>query len=232
MKTRASAASAPLDPERERSLTTLLILAVVFVGATMTANVMSLRMVSPLGIVFDAGTILYPVTFLVRDQIHRRAGKGLSDTVVLVSALANLAMFACFFIVAWLPADPATGPQEEFGRVLLPGILIVLGSVVGQYVAERIDGVIYHRIYREGEGSATRAAILSNLVSIPVDSALMSTIAFAATVPFVSYASAMAVNVVLKYAITMGALTASIGITNVVDAVRTKGEGAAMLPDE
>lgn len=204
----------------ERELTALLVLAVIFIGATMTANIMSLRMVAPLGIVFDAGTVLYPITFLVRDQIHRRAGKRFSDTVVLVSALANLAMFACFFIAAWMPADQTTGPQEEFARVLLPGILIVLGSVVGQYVAERIDGVIYHRIYREGAGSATRAAVFSNLVSIPIDSALMSTIAFAATVPFVSYASAMGVNIVLKYVITMGALTASIGVTNIVDSLR------------
>ena len=204
----------------ERELTSLLVLAVVFIGATMTANIMSLRMVAPLGIVFDAGTVLYPITFLVRDQIHRRAGKHFSDTVVLVSALANLAMFGCFFIAAWLPADLATGPQEEFAMVLLPGVLIVLGSVVGQYVAERIDGVIYHRVYRNGEGSATRAAVLSNLVSIPIDSALMSTIAFAATVPFVSYTSAMGVNIVLKYAITIGALTASIGVTNVVGSLR------------
>ena len=204
----------------ERELIALVVLATIFIGATMTANIMSLRMVAPLGIVFDAGTVLYPVTFLVRDQIHRRAGKHFSDTVVLVSALANLAMFGCFFIAAWLPADLTTGPQEEFAMVLLPGVLIVLGSVVGQYVAERIDGVIYHRIYKNGEGSATRAAVLSNLVSIPIDSALMSTIAFAATVPFVSYTSAMGVNIILKYAITMGALTASIGVTNVLDSLR------------
>ncbi|MBR2522720.1 MAG: hypothetical protein IKE61_06315, partial [Coriobacteriales bacterium] len=38
-----------------------------FIAATMTANIMSLRMIAPLGLVMDAGTLLYPITFVLRD---------------------------------------------------------------------------------------------------------------------------------------------------------------------
>lgn len=214
---------------RDKDFTYTLVMAVIFVGATMTANIMSLRMVAPLGIVMDAGTILYPLTFIVRDQIHQRAGKKHSDTVVLISALANVAMFGCFFITAWLPYDEMTGEQAEFATVLLPGILIVLGSVAGQYIAERIDGLIYHRIYRGGEGSPHKAALLSNLVSIPIDTITMTTIAFAATIPFESYVSTTAVNILLKYGITLAVLATSIGATNVIDTARRTADGRGQV---
>lgn len=216
---------------KERDFTAVLVLAVAFVGATMTANIMSMRMVAPLGVVIDAGTVLYPLTFIVRDQIHQRAGKRISDNVVKVSAIANLAMFACFYLTAWLPYDEMSGPQEEFAMVLLPGILLVFGSVIAQYIGERIDGVIYHRIYRGGEGSAHKAAFLSNLVSIPIDTCIVCTIGFAFTIPFDSYISTMTTNILLKYAITVAVLATSIGATNVIESRRVlSGRGQVDAP--
>ena len=65
-------------------------LATAFVAATMTANIMSLRMVAPLGIVMDAGTLLYPITFILRDALHRRSGLKASNSAVTLSACCNL----------------------------------------------------------------------------------------------------------------------------------------------
>lgn len=170
-----------------------------FVAATMIANIMSLRMVSPLGIVMDAGTLLYPVTFLIRDHLHRKDGLKAANLAVTISVICNVLMFCLFAFAAWLPFDPITGEQKEFAIVLLPGFLIVLGSAIGQFVGERIDGRIYHKIYKGGKGSHVKAALVSNAISIPIDTTLVCVIAFSLTIPFDAVIADIGTNMVIKY---------------------------------
>ena len=182
-------------------------LTLAFAVATMTANVMSLRMVAPMGLAMDAGTLLYPVTFLIRDAIHRRAGLRASDRAVGASVLSNLFMFAMFAFTAWLPYDKSIGPQEEFAAVLLPGFLIVIGSAVGQYVGETVDGRIFHMVIRKD--GHVRAALVSNLISIPIDTAIMCGIAFG-SLGWGAFFSTVAANVAVKYAVMLLSLGAMV----------------------
>ncbi|MEG0790985.1 MAG: queuosine precursor transporter [Gordonibacter sp.] len=186
---------------------------IAFVAATMVANIMSLRMVAPLGVVMDAGTLLYPVTFILRDALHRRAGLKAANRTVTASVVCNVAMFALFAFAAWLPYDPSTGEQAAFGAVLLPGFLVVAGSVAGQFVSERIDGRIFHRIYNDGEGSHAKAALASNVVSIPIDTAIMCCIAFGLTIPLDSLASTIGANIAVKYAVMLASVAVYMAAT-------------------
>lgn len=186
-------------------------LSIGFVAATMIANVMSLRMIAPLGIVMDAGALLYPVTFVLRDVLHRSSGLGAANRAVTASVVCNIAMFALFAVAAWLPADPGTGPQAEFGQVLMPGMLIVLGSVVAQFVSERLDGRIFQSIWRNGEGSSVKAMLVSNLICIPVDSIIMCGIAFGLTVPIASVALTTLSNIGIKYVVMIVVVLAALG---------------------
>lgn len=188
-----------MDENGQRMMRSAAVLSGVFVAATMAANIMSLRMIAPLGIVMDAGALLYPATFVVRDMLHRRCGLSAANRAVTVSVVCNVCMFALFWLASVLPADMGTGTQEAFGQVLLPGALIVLGSVVAQLISERLDGRIFQRIWRDGDGSHIKAALVSNLISIPVDSAIMCGIAFGFTVPLGSVVMATLANIGIKY---------------------------------
>ena len=180
---------------------------IFFVAATMIANVMSLRMVAPLGFVMDAGALLYPLTFLLRDAIHRHSGLQAANRAVTASLICNIAMFSLFALAAWLPYDAMTGTQEEFGRVLLPGFLIVIGSVLGQFVGERIDGRIFHSIYAGSTKNYARAALVSNAISIPIDTTIVCVIAFGLTIPFGSLVETIITNLIIKYAIMVVAVS-------------------------
>lgn len=176
-------------------------LTVIFVACTMAANIMSMRMVDVAGIITDAGALLYPMTFIVRDALHRSSGIKEANSAVTLSAVCNSLMFAMFALTASLPADPATGPQEEFGYVLLPGAMLVLGSIAGQFVSERVDGRIYHAVAK-GE-HYTRAALVSNTVSIPLDTLIVCLIGFGLTVPFETLVSVIVANIGIKYAMML-----------------------------
>lgn len=190
-----------MDENGQRMMRSAVLLSAVFVAATMAANIMSLRMIAPLSIVMDAGALLYPVTFVVRDLLHRRCGLSAANHAVTISVFCNVCMFALFWLASALPADLTTGTQEAFGQVLLPGALIVLGSVVAQFISERLDGRIFQRIWRDGEGSHIKAALVSNVISIPVDSAIMCGIAFGFTVPLGSVVAATLANIAIKYVV-------------------------------
>lgn len=90
--------------------------------------------------------------------------------------------------------------------VLLPGLLIVAGSVCGQFIGENIDGRIFHKVWKGGEGSHVKAALCSNVVSIPIDTVIMCCIAFGLTVPLDTLAATIGANIAIKYVVMLASV--------------------------
>jgi uncharacterized integral membrane protein (TIGR00697 family) len=156
-----------------RAIRSLLIVGGAYVAAQMLADIASLRIVSVGPYAVDAGTLIYPFTFTLRDLVHKIGGVGAARTVIFLAAGINVFMAGFFWLVSILPADPVTGPQVTFGEVLAPVWGIVVASIVAEVVAELIDTEVYRRwVRRYGERRQWGRVLASNLVAIPVDSAL------------------------------------------------------------
>ena len=186
-------------------LRTLLIVSSAYVAAQMMADIASLRIVLFGSFAVDAGTLVYPFTFTLRDLVHKVGGKSAARTLIFVAAVVNLGMAGLFWLTSVLPPDPVTGPQVEFGRVLSPVWGIVVASIVAEVVSELIDTAIYSRwVGRFGETRQWGRVLASNFVAIPVDSALFVGLAtlfgvFPAEVAW----SILWVNVVFKALVTV-----------------------------
>lgn len=188
-----------------RPLRSLLIVGGAYVAAQMMADVASLRIITVGGRAVDAGTLIYPFTFTLRDLVHKIAGKGAARTVIVLAAGINLVMAAFFWLVSRLPADPVTGPQLEFGNVLAPVWGIVIASIVAEVLSELIDTEVYHRWQRRfGERQQWGRVLSSNAVAIPVDSAVFVGLAtwFGVFPPDVAF-SIFWVNVAIKGLVTV-----------------------------
>ncbi|MGD2102550.1 MAG: queuosine precursor transporter [Acidimicrobiia bacterium] len=189
----------------DRAVRWLLIVGGAYVAAQMMADVASLRIVSIAGHAVDAGTLIYPFTFTLRDLVHKIGGKQAARTLIFLAAVINLVMAGLFWIVAELPADELTGPQLEFGTVLAPVWGIVIASIVAEVAAELIDTEAYSAwVRRFGARRQWGRVLFSNAVAIPVDSALFVGLAtlfgvFPAEVAW----SIFWVNVVFKGVITL-----------------------------
>lgn len=139
----------------------------------MLADVASLRIIVVAGYAVDAGTLIYPFTFTLRDLIHKVSGKSAARTIILLAASINLLMAGFFWLVARWPADPVTGPQESFGAVLAPVWGIVIASIVAEVVSEIIDTEVYSRwAARFGLRHQWGRVLSSNSVAVPIDSAI------------------------------------------------------------
>lgn len=170
-----------------------------YVAAQLLANVTSLRIVVIAGMSVDAGTLIYPFTFTLRDLVHKAGGIRLARAVIIAAAAANLFMSVLFWLVARLPADMSVGSQLAFGQVLSPVWRLVAGSVVAQVIAELVDGEVYQLwVNKVGHRLQWMRVLTSNAVSVPLDSALFCAIAFMGRMPFAVVASIFAANVIAK----------------------------------
>lgn len=180
-----------------------LFIAVLYVVFTIFSNISSLRIVSILKMSMDAGTLIYPFTFTLRDLMHKKMGKRDADFIVIVAAFVNLIMFGLFYLVSILPADMSMGPQTEFGKVLNPAWRIVVGSIVAMVIAELLDSFIYEKVKQRVKGKQWARVLISNSISIPVDTAIMITIAFAGLMPNDLLINIIVANILVKLAVTM-----------------------------
>ena len=97
-----------------------------YVGAQMVADIASLKIGVVLGLAVDMGTFIYPITFTLRDMVHKTLGKRNAQTLIVTAAVINLVMAAYLAWAATVPSDPTWGLGESFAAILGPVWRIVI----------------------------------------------------------------------------------------------------------
>jgi queuosine precursor transporter len=180
-------------------MVTVALVSSAYVAAQLLANVTSLRIVMIAGMSVDAGTLIYPFTFTLRDLVHKAGGIRLARAVIIAAAALNLLMSVLFWLVARLPADATVGPQLAFGQVLSPVWRLVAGSVVAQVISELVDGEVYQLwVNKIGHRLQWMRVLTSNSVSVPLDSAIFCAIAFVGRMPIGVVVSVFVANIIAK----------------------------------
>jgi uncharacterized integral membrane protein (TIGR00697 family) len=200
-----SSVESPTAKRLKSPYRTLLIVSGAYVAAQMLADIGSLRIVAVAGYAVDAGTLIYPLTFTLRDLVHKVGGKTAARTLIFLAAVINIVMAGFFWVTARLPPDQFTGPQTEFGEVLSPVWGIVAASIIAEVVSELIDTAVYGWwVARFGERRQWGRVLVSNAIAIPIDSALFVGLAtlFGVFPPEVAW-SILGVNVIFKGVVTL-----------------------------
>lgn len=170
-----------------------------YIAAQMLADITSLKIVFLAGLSMDAGTLVYPITFTLRDLVHKTVGINAARTLIFTAAAINLFMAGLFWLVSILPADMEVGPQEEFSFVLSPVWRIVVASILAEVIAELIDTEVYQLwVNRIGKKYQWGRVLSSNAVSVPLDSLIFVTVAFAGTMSWAVVWSIFLANVLVK----------------------------------
>jgi len=187
-----------------RHLMSEIIVSVLYTAAQIFSDIGSLRIVNFFGFSIDAGTFIYPITYTLRDLVHKKAGKKVAQTLIFVVAGLNLFMAFFFWFISILPADIAVGPQREFGAVLSPVWRIVIASIISEVISELVDTEIYHFwVTKVTTKYQWLRVLVSNAFSVPVDSVIFSFLAFLGSFPFEVVVSIILSNIIIKYATTL-----------------------------
>jgi uncharacterized integral membrane protein (TIGR00697 family) len=176
----------------------------LYIAAQLLSDIASLKITLIAGFSMDAGTFIYPLTFTIRDLIHKRLGKTAARTVIIMAAAVNLFMALFFHFTTWLPQDPSWGLGKEFSTILGPVWRIVMASIIAEVFSELLDTEIYHLWQRRITKKYQWMRVLSsNAISIPVDSLIFCWGAFGFLLPHDVVWSIFLANVIVKSAVTL-----------------------------
>jgi len=193
--------------DENKQLKTAIAAGAAYMALVIFSNLGSLRIVSVAGLSLDGGTLLYPFTFTARDVLHKKTGGSAARFTIILTAIVNLLMFGFCWLVGALPPDPAVGMQKEYALVLLPGLRLVLGSVIAMTVAELLDTGVYTLVRQHWGGRRQwLRVLLSNAVSVPVDTALFLAVAFGGRYDWSVMVMLFFSNLLIKYAVTLVSL--------------------------
>lgn len=175
-----------------------------YIAAQMLSDIASLKIGVVFGLAVDMGTFIYPVTFTLRDVVHKVLGKRNAQVLVVTAGGINLLMAGYLMWVARVPSDPSWGLGEQFSAILAPVWRIVLASIAAEVVSELLDTEIYHwfvtRITRRFQWLRV---LVSNGASIPVDNLIFSVGAFGGILPWPVVGQIFVFNLLVKYAMTL-----------------------------
>ena len=187
-----------------------------YAGAQMLSDIASLKIGLVGGFAVDMGTFIYPITFTLRDVVHKLLGKRNAQTLIIMAAVINLAMAAYLAWSASVPSDPSWGLGESFSAVLGPVWRIVIASILAEIVSELADTEVYHWFVTKVTTRYQWARVLaSNSVSIPIDNFIFAVGAFGPlpglensplSLPWAVVWQIFVFNLVVKFVVTLVSL--------------------------
>lgn len=181
-----------------------IVVVAAYIGAQMLSDVASLKIGMVFGFAVDMGTFIYPVTFTLRDLVHRSLGRRGARVLILSAGAINLLMAAYLQWSASVAGDPSWGLAREFSAVLAPVWRIVLASIAAEVLSELADTEMYHWfVTRVTRRHAWARVLVSNSVSVPVDNLVFCLGAFAGALPWAVVWQVFGMNLAVKYAVTV-----------------------------
>ena len=157
----------------------IVLLVGAYVMCQLVADVGATKFIQIAGVTMPAGTFVFALTFTLRDMLHKRLGKQWAQAAIVSAAGFNLFLSGYLWLMTRLPAPVWFGLGDAWGSIFSIVPAITLGSIAAELVSELIDTEVYH--FWAGRFSNwphwTRV-VVSNIVSIPVDSVVFSVLAF------------------------------------------------------
>jgi queuosine precursor transporter len=183
------------------------VLVAVYIAAQMLSDIASLKIGVVAGFAVDMGTFIYPLTFTLRDVVHKVLGKKNAQLLILTAGGINLVMAGYLMWAASVPSDPEWGLGAEFSAILAPVWRIVIASILAEVVSELLDTEIYawfvEKVTRNHQWARV---LLSNSLSVPVDNLIFSVGAFGWFLPWAVVWQIFFFNLVVKYGVTLVSL--------------------------
>jgi uncharacterized integral membrane protein (TIGR00697 family) len=162
---------------------TFLLIVGLFVMALVVSNIVAVKIVEVGGRQFDAGTLLFPLTYLIGDVLTEVYGYRRARLVIWIGFAANLLAVGSIQIALHLPAAGFWAENEAaYETVLGTTWRIFLGSLAAYLVGAFTNSFVLAKLKIATRGRFLWSrTIPSTFVGQGLDSAVFSAIAFAGT---------------------------------------------------
>lgn len=166
-------------------------------------------------IVTDAGTLIFPLTFLLADMITEVYGYKHARRAIWCGFLFN---FLCIFyglIVSVLPSPDFATNNEVFDNMLAVNFRIFAASAFSYLTSEPMNSLVIAKLKIKMQGRHMWLRFLtSTVLAAALDSVIFSVFAFYGTMPNHDLAILIVTMWGLKVAVEVLGLTVSLPVTN------------------
>ena len=184
---------------KERISPLLVRLVVLFTSCLVISNILANRLVQVGPWSIDAGTLLFPITYVLSDVFSEVYGYRWSRRVTWWAAAMNLLFVALVALTNVLPA-PEYFDSAPFQIALGSSFRIVVASIVSYVLGDLMNDKVFQRM--KGDNSTIKGfawrAFCSSLAGQIVDSHLFVLIAFYGTMPVQELGAMICLNIFAK----------------------------------
>jgi len=156
----------------------------VFVTSLITANVISVKLIQLGGLVFPAGVVIFPISYIFGDVLTEVYGYRRARVVIWLGFICNLLAVAAIWLAQILPAASFWQGQDAFVQILGYTPRLLLASFLAYLLGEFANSFVLARLKIATAGKwLWLRTIGSTLVGEGLDSIVFISIAFAGTIP-------------------------------------------------
>lgn len=164
----------------------LWLLQLSYTAIILLANWFDIRLIKLWHFETDAGTLIFPLTFILSDLITEVYGYKFARRAIWIGFLFNFVFILYSQLVIHLPSpDYALITNDKFDSLLSFNARIIIASLVSYLCAEPLNSFIMAKLKLKNLGELMWLRfVLSTLVAALLDSFLFGTLAFYGTMPF------------------------------------------------
>lgn len=168
----------------ERYSQRFLAVAAIFVTCLITANIMAVKLIGVWGLVLDAGTLIFPLSYIFGDVLTEVYGYGKARRVIWLAFLCNLLAVAAISLGGLLPAASIWEGQAAYEEILGYAPRLLFASFVAYLIGAFANSYVLAKMKVATEGRFLwLRTISSTVVGQGLDSMVFVTLAFAGTIP-------------------------------------------------
>jgi len=158
------------------------ILIALFITVLIVSNIASFKIVHFYSFTFDAGTILFPLAYIVGDIITEIYGFRKMRRLIYLGISMLILMSLTFYIVGLLPHASDWSGQDAYNAILGVVWRIVGASITALFFGEFFNSFILANLKIKTKGKGIWGRVVgSTAIGSLIDTVLFSTLAFAGT---------------------------------------------------
>ena len=156
-----------------------IILCAINITCLLISNIITIKTINIWGLIFTAGDILFPFTYILNDVFTEVYGFDKSKLIIWTSFFCNLLMIIIFKITILLPSSESFEMQEELVKILGSTPRILIASFISFLVGNFANSIVMSKmkVKTEGKYLALRT-IGSTLVGEGLDTLIFIPIVF------------------------------------------------------
>jgi queuosine precursor transporter len=163
----------------------VIIVGILFTAFLILSNLTAFKLATLGPIVFPAGLIFFPLTYVFDDILTEVYGFKISRRIIWLALLANTIVFIGTWCTIYLNPSPDWHNQEAYATVYHATFRVFIASTISYFFGEFANSIILAKlkVFTSGRYFGLRA-ITSTIAGVGIDTVLFIHIAFLFTMPY------------------------------------------------